>query len=156
MDDNGNVTHLMLSQGGVEKKAVRTSDQVPGLNPVIRSPHQNGMGNNKINAPRKQETPVSVTENYGLTDKTAIKTGGGPKGQRAYLDKLRGPKGEKVKYKRIGSCCAFETPNAPWGGMLDKYELTYEGLSEPVIVYLNMYDLPEGKLFPPAGFIMMN
>ena len=101
---------------------------------------------------------VSIPNNYGLTEDTAIKTGGGPKGERDYLDLLCGPNGEKIKYKRLGSCCAFETPNSAFNntGLLDIYEVTYEGLSEPVKVYLNMYDPPNGEFFAPPGFRMIS
>lgn len=58
------------------------------------------------------------------------------------LNALAGPNGEKVAYERLGSCCPFKTKNAVFGdsGMLDKYEITIEGSSKKIILYLNMYD----------------
>ena len=80
---------------------------------------------------------------------------GGPASERAYLDQLRGPNGETVTYERQGSCCAFETPNGILNqGMLDMYEVSYDGLPKPLVLYLNMYDPPEGALKAPEGFVL--
>ncbi|MEL6614719.1 MAG: hypothetical protein AAFQ43_03225 [Bacteroidota bacterium] len=99
-------------------------------------------------------------EAYGYTEAQAIRVAGladrGPASERAYLDRLRGPMGQAIEYERQGSCCAFETPRGIGGiGLLDMYEVTYEGLDEPVMLYLNMYDPPEGDLKAPAGFKLM-
>ena len=82
-----------------------------------------------------------------LQKKPQLKPEAAPGGERAYLDMLCGPNGEGIKYKRLGSCCAFESPSAPFynTGLLDIYEVTYEGLDEPVKVYLNMY-VPSTRL----------
>ena len=102
-----------------------------------------------------QETPV---QEYGLSQNDPILVGGenlreGPVYERAYLDKLTGPDGEKVSYTRVGSCCEFETPNGILGGgLLDMFDVTYEGLEEPVKLYLNMYDPHPGDLKAPEGF----
>jgi tetratricopeptide (TPR) repeat protein len=128
-DKSGKVTHLVFTQGNVG-----------------------------ITAPRVEKATVSIPVNYSLTEKTAIKTGGGPKGEHDYLNMLCGPNGEKIKYKRLGSCCVFETKNSPFGntGLLDTYEVTYEGLKDPVIIFLNMYDPPTGKFSAPFGLKMRN
>ena len=46
----------------------------------------------------------------------------------------------------------FPTPNGLFGpaALLDQYEVTYEGLARPVLLYLNMYDPGEARA--PAGF----
>jgi hypothetical protein len=77
---------------------------------------------------------------------------GGPARERRYLDRLRGPDGQSVTYVRLGSCCPFETPNAKLYGLLDMYEVTYSGLAEPVVLYLNMYDPGEARA--PDGFTL--
>jgi tetratricopeptide (TPR) repeat protein len=235
-DESGNITHLMLTQDGVVKKAVRTSDKITDKNAVTLTADtlsqyvgtykmanldlmitrqgdqlfaqfpgmilkalfpesetlffdniidtrleffkdkggkvthlvftQNNHATtaprieNATTAPRIERETASAPDNYGLTEKTAIKTGGGPKGEHDYLNMLCGPNGEKIKFKRLGSCCGFETPNSPFGrgntGFLDKYEVTYDGLKEPVIVYLNMYDPPTGEFYAPPGLKMRN
>ena len=98
-----------------------------------------------------------VAADYGYTETTAILVGGedytdGPIYERAYLDKLTGPNGEEISYTRTGSCCQFETENGIMGaGLLDIYEVSYEGLEEPLILYLNMYDPNPGATVAPRG-----
>lgn len=76
----------------------------------------------------------------------------GPRNEHRYLEALAGPKGEKVYYVRKGSCCQFTTTNSPFEnqGMLDIYEVKYDGLKDPKILYLNMYDSDTLKV--PMGF----
>ena len=74
----------------------------------------------------------------------------GPLNQRLYLNALRGPNGEEIKYRRRGSCCSFQTKNGISGtGLLDIYEITYSGLKEPILLYLNFYD--PGDVLIPIG-----
>jgi hypothetical protein len=90
---------------------------------------------------------------YGFSPENPIHVGGGPAGQRAFLEALRGPDGQPLAWRRLGSCCEFETPNGLMGlGLLDLYEVTYEGLEQPVILYLDMYD--SGPVAAPAGFLL--
>lgn len=94
----------------------------------------------------------TVADDYGYSENNPIKVGGvsdGPAMERKFLNSLAGLNGETVTYKRVGSCCAFETPNSPWGGMLDMYEVTIEG-GDTKVLYLNMYD--QGDLSAPKGF----
>ena len=100
---------------------------------------------------------IETASDFGYSETNAIRVGGsdvmdGPKYQRAYLDQLTGPDGEELFYKRTGSCCHFETENGIMGsGMLDIYEVSYEGLEEPLILYLNMYDPHSGTPIAPQG-----
>lgn len=102
----------------------------------------------------------TAAADYGYTESNAIKVGGedytnGPIFEREYLNRLTGPNGEEISYERTGSCCGFETENGIMGnGMLDMYEVTYEGLKEPVILYLNMYDPHKGAPMAPKGFLL--
>jgi hypothetical protein len=98
---------------------------------------------------------ASTDKTYGYVETNPIKVGrrnGGPRAEELFLSALRGPDGQHVKYERDGSCCAFETPNAWVGteGLLDMYEVKYEGLKEPIILFLNMYDYEQPKV--PVGF----
>lgn len=101
-------------------------------------------------------TEISKDATYGYTEGNPImvgKAGGsGPLNERRFLNALTGPNGEQITYKRLGSCCEFKTKNGLFddAGFLDKYEVTYEGLDEPVILYINMYDSDLLKI--PAGF----
>lgn len=100
-------------------------------------------------------TQTAEEASYGYTQKNPIKVGGvkdqeGPLNQRRFLNALAGPNGEPISYQRLGSCCAFKTKNGLMGeGMLDRYELVWEGLEKPLILYINMYDHDELKI--PAG-----
>ncbi len=99
---------------------------------------------------------ASSDHTYGFTPENPIQVGGsnigiGSSSERKYLNRLKGPNGEQIQYKRRGSCCFFKTPNGFNGeGLLDAYIITYPGLKEPVVLYLNMYDL--GAQFAPMGF----
>ena len=80
------------------------------------------------------------------------KESSGPVNERRFLNALLGPNGETVTYVRKGSCCAFKSPNGFNGvGLLDRYEVTYDGFETPVILFINMYDY--GELKAPVGFI---
>ena len=97
------------------------------------------------------ETPTQEPSGYGYTQEDPIKVGGGPAGEQEYLRHLRGPEGQKLRFERLGSCCGFEDPSLPFGGgMLDMYEVTYEGLRKPVTLYLDMYRRVEHRA--PTGF----
>ena len=92
-------------------------------------------------------------DSYGLVPENPVRVGGGPSGERAYLGALRSPRGEPVVSRRLGSCCEFQTPHGFNGmGLLDVYEVTYDGLDAPVRLYLDMYD--EEEVRAPAGFLL--
>lgn len=102
-------------------------------------------------------TKFAKDKTYGYTEDNPVKVGGGMEGplhERRFLNALAGPNGEKVAYERLGSCCPFKTKNAVFGdsGMLDKYEITVEGSSKKIILYLNMYD--SETLQVPVGFTL--
>lgn len=114
--------------------------------------------NNTAKAQNNSADTLKATTDstYGYTEENPVKVGGfneksGPAKERAFLNALLGPDGQELTYKRLGSCCPFETPNGIAGyGLLDMYEIEYEGLKEPIILYLNMYDSEE--LYVPVGF----
>ena len=97
----------------------------------------------------------STDPDYGYTEAKPVQVGGaaqeeGPYHERKYLNGLRGPNGEDVTYRRIMSCCHFKTPNGYDGvGLLDVYEVNWEGAEKPVRLYLNMYDASE--VLVPVG-----
>jgi hypothetical protein len=67
-----------------------------------------------------------------------------------YLNALAGPKGEKITYTKIESCCPFPTKRVEIGaGFLDVYELKWEGQVKPVTLYVNIYE--RGYLLVPVG-----
>ncbi|MCF6130287.1 2-dehydro-3-deoxyphosphooctonate aldolase [Flavobacterium sp. AS60] len=67
-----------------------------------------------------------------------------------FLNALAGPKGEKITFSKVESCCPFPTKRTEIGaGFLDLYELKWEGQTEPVKLYLNIYE--KGYLLVPVG-----
>jgi hypothetical protein len=71
--------------------------------------------------------------------------------QERFLNALAGPKGEKISFSKLESCCPFPTKRSEMGaGFLDVYEVKWEGLKKPVILYMNIYE--KGALKVPIGF----
>lgn len=67
-----------------------------------------------------------------------------------FLKALAGPKGEKISFSKVESCCPFPTKRTEIGaGFLDLYELKWEGQNEPIKLYLNIYE--RGYLLVPVG-----
>ncbi len=94
---------------------------------------------------------VSSDPRYGFDQADPIKTGRGFAAEWRYLNALRGPHGEIMHYRYLGYCCVFDTDAAERGkGFLDRYALTYEGLTKPFILYLDMFQA--GQAQAPAGF----
>ncbi|MFN5209298.1 MAG: hypothetical protein ACK5D8_07390 [Bacteroidota bacterium] len=57
----------------------------------------------------------------------------GVQGEIEYLHRLRSPEGKPVVFNRIGSTSAGASDR------LDIYEISYDGLTEPLRIYMNMY-----------------
>jgi hypothetical protein len=101
-------------------------------------------------------TEVSTDKTYGFSEKNPVEVGGaknmeGPLNERRYLNALAGPNGEEVSYYRRGSCCPVKSDNGFMGtAMLDNYRVTWEGSTDTVSIYINMYD--QGVLKAPVGF----
>ena len=73
--------------------------------------------------------------------------------QQRYLNALAGPKGEKITYTKLESCCPFPTKRSEMGaGFLDVYELKWDGQGSPIILYLNIYE--KGILMVPVGLTL--
>lgn len=71
--------------------------------------------------------------------------------QKRFLNALSGPNGEVISYTKTGICCPFPSKNVvTGGGFLDVYEITFDGLQTPIVLYLNRYE--RGELSVPVGF----
>ena len=96
----------------------------------------------------------SDNRRYGFASESPIKIGtgydGGPANERAYLELLRDPKGNPVRYQRISSCCGYSSINAPKGlALLDKYQMWFydeNGEQKIVYVYFSFYDYEEPQI----------
>lgn len=88
-----------------------------------------------------KDYPINIF--YGYNSNTTIN-------QERFLNALAGPKGEKITYTKLENCCPFPTKRNEMGvGLLDVYELRWEGQKKPIILYLNIYE--KGFLMVPFG-----
>ncbi len=73
-----------------------------------------------------------------------------------FFNAIVGKEGQSLIKKRMKACCPFKTPNSTSidkdkkFGLLEVYQVSYEGLEKPIILYFNVYD--EGALYIPNGF----
>jgi hypothetical protein len=68
-----------------------------------------------------------------------------------FFNALTGLNGEKISYKKISRCCPNPTKRHETGaGLLDIYEVTWEGLTTPKTLYINIYE--KGIVMAPMGF----
>lgn len=95
------------------------------------------------------ECVISIDHTYGYTQENPIKVGGGdfdgPPRERAFLDNLLGPNGERVSYERTGSFSFEDT-------ILDIFDIT--GLSKQVTLYVDEYSYSEPQA--PVGFTCLS
>ena len=84
---------------------------------------------------------------YGLSVANPIKVGldaaTGPARQLQYLNSLRGPAGQAVQYRRMGTASSL-------GTIFDVYDLAYPGLQMAVRIYLDSYHFDPPTA--PLGF----
>jgi hypothetical protein len=105
--------------------------------------------------PTARLTRVAEDPSYGYKSDKPVGVGGGviggPANQRKYLNALLGPSGQRITYSRLGSCCAFERKSQQ---PIDVYAVTYEGLAEPIELFLDSYTT--GPLLIPIGLSSLN
>ena len=91
-------------------------------------------------------------KNYGLVGDKPIMVGEkSVSNQRRFISSLAGPNGELLIFHRRGSCCPYKSEKG-FGGtaFVDVYEVMYDGLTEPILLYISFYDLE--MLYIPKGF----
>ena len=104
--------------------------------------------------PPIQLTLKATSRDYGRSPEhpiqvAALQADGGPGKSCRYLNALRGPNGQEITFDRLGTCCAFAIPGRDLDGMLDIYEIWWDGAQEPVKLYLDFYR--SGELLIPVG-----
>lgn len=68
-----------------------------------------------------------------------------------FFNSLTGPKGEKITYDKVETCCPFPTKRNVMGvGTLDIYNVLIEGSNKPMVLYINIYE--KSKVLCPIGF----
>jgi len=104
-----------------------------------------------------QKKTTTKDSDYGFIENQPIKLGGFMREtkyagyHRKFFSSLIGPEGQRVQSRRLGRCCAFRDGRLAFGtGFLDKYELSYNGLGKPVVVYVDLYNFDRPRA--PSGF----
>lgn len=134
---------VMLSSCVSTKNSIRNIDNnIPG-------PSLNEVYNSFIITKKATDKKYAYNENYPVNvGFTTLEDG--LNNQIRFLNALAGPKGEKITYKLIDTCCPFPTKRSDMGaGMLDIFELSFEGQSKPVLLYINKYE--RGEIMIPIG-----
>jgi hypothetical protein len=92
---------------------------------------------------------VADDEQYGFRTDHAIQVRGdaftGPAREVKYLNALRGPTGQGIHFRRLGSL------QGPDRTILDAYEITYAGLDKPLRIYVDEYHFDDPKA--PKGLL---
>ncbi len=111
----------------------------------------NAYSQQMLDAKTMKLSEISTDKKYGFvsTRKQSIKVGK-IENEIKFINALTGPNGESIRAIRRASCCQFRSKSAAFGsGYLDKWEVWYEGLAQPIILYLNGYEYEEPKC--PVG-----
>lgn len=121
--------------------------------PKINSASTSKVSSSSDHTPFFDITEYAKDKDYGLTGEKPVKVGEmSVQNQVRYLASLAGPNGEELTFKRKGACCAYDSDAAPFGSaMVDVYEVTYQGLKKPILIYISFYDYE--TLYIPKGFI---
>ena len=94
--------------------------------------------------------PISDDEAYGYSPEHPIKVDGGardgPARERRYLNALRGPNGEGLQYRRLGSTLGPDKST-----ILDMYEITYGASGKTIRLFIDEYHSEQLKA--PKGFV---
>ncbi|OAD90344.1 hypothetical protein A7A78_06330 [Aequorivita soesokkakensis] len=124
--------------------------------PVVLSSSTNPTESSSSHEPFLDITKPAPNKKYALTGENPVMVGEkSVQNQRRYIASLAGPNGEELTFHRRGSCCPYKSENGMMGSALvDIYEVTYEGLKEPILLYISFYD--DGPLYIPYGFTKRN
>jgi hypothetical protein len=101
-------------------------------------------------------TEISNDKKYGYDQDFPINLGFMPIqtveiNVKRFFGALSGPNGEKLTYNKVDTCCPFPSKKNEMGaGVLDIYEVKWQGLTEPKRIYINLYE--RGKILAPKGF----
>ncbi|VXC26023.1 2-dehydro-3-deoxyphosphooctonate aldolase [Flavobacterium sp. 9AF] len=67
-----------------------------------------------------------------------------------FFEALQGPNQEKISYLKTDTCCPFPTNTNNMGaGTLSLYEVTFEGSTNKITLYFNIYE--KGQIVCPKG-----
>jgi hypothetical protein len=129
---------------------VSTRSTIKNIDDNIPGPSLNGKLNSFI------ITKNATDKKYGYDEDYPINVGftsleDGENNQNRFLNALAGPNGEKIKYEKKDACCPFPTKKTEMGaGVIDIFEITWEGQKKPILLYINKFE--KGELMIPLGF----
>ena len=101
-------------------------------------------------------TETATDDKYGFDQDYPVNLGfmpiqGAQINVTRYFGALTGPQGQAITYQLVDSCCPFPSEKNNMGaGLLDVYEVTWQGLAQPKRIYVNLYE--RGKVMAPKGF----
>jgi len=136
-------TVLMLSS------CISTRNTIRNIDDTIPGPALNETYNSFVITKKAVNKKYAYNENYPVNvGFTTLEDG--LNNQMRFLNALAGPKGEKITYKLVDTCCPFPTKKSDMGaGMLDIFEINYEGQSKPILLYINKFE--RGEIMIPVG-----
>jgi len=104
---------------------------------------------------------ISNDPTYGYTENNPIKVGvrgNEPKiNEFRYINALKGPDGEEIIFRELGDCwkkISSKRSKKKILGQIKIYEVTYDSLSRPIILFINNYEYK--PLYAPIGFTFEN
>jgi hypothetical protein len=137
------LTFLVLTSCISTRSTIRNIDDnipMPAINEALGSFIITKMAKDKKYA-YNEDYPVNV--GFTTVDEGLIN-------QVRYLNTLAGPNGEKITYTQKDACCPYPSKKADTGaGYLDTFEITWQGQTKPVILYMNKFE--KGELMIPLG-----
>lgn len=140
---------LILSTSLLLSSCISTKNTIRNIDNNIPGPSLNEGYNSFIITKKATDKKYAYNENYPVNvGFTTLEEG--LNNQHRYLNALAGPNGEKITYKLVDTCCPFPTQRSDMGaGVLDIFEITYEGQTKSILLYVNKYE--RGELLIPIG-----
>ncbi|MCH8516292.1 MAG: hypothetical protein LAT68_08180 [Cyclobacteriaceae bacterium] len=124
--------------------------------------------NTKTAYPTTESGLLKIEGNYdkrvGFSPKRPIFLGllASRKGEKTlhhYLNSLVFEDGESLQFKRLRSCCPFQSHNVDLNffrkyshGLLEEYEVTHPSTKQKTLLYFNVFDESAEPLRAPRGF----
>lgn len=129
---------------------ISTKSTIRNIDDSIPGPALNGKLNSFIITKNATDKKYAYHQDYPVNvGFTSLEDGFN--NQTRFLNALAGPKGEKIKFELKDSCCPFPTKKSEMGaGTIDIFEITWEGQSKPILLYINKFE--KGELMIPVGF----
>ena len=129
---------------------ISTRSTIKNIDDSIPGPALNETFNSFIITKKAPNKKYAYNEDYPVNvGFTSLEDGNN--NQIRLLNALAGPNGEKITFVKKDPCCPFPTKKSDMGaGLIDTFEITWEGQKQPVLLYINKFE--KGELMIPVGF----